>query len=46
VIAQDQDVAITEIGEEACLFRRVSARALIVVIGDVADQLQGMLVER
>jgi hypothetical protein len=29
----------SEIGEEACSFRVVSARALVVVIADVADQL-------
>ena len=37
---------MTEIGEEACSFLGVSARALVVVICDVADHLQGMLVER
>jgi hypothetical protein len=46
VIAQDQDVAMTEIGEEACSFLRVSARALVVVIGDVANHMKGMLVKR
>jgi hypothetical protein len=39
VVAQDQNVAITEIGEEACSFRVVSARALVVVIADIADKL-------
>jgi len=37
---------MTEIGEEACSFFGVSAGALVVVVGDVADHLQGMLVER
>ena len=37
---------MAEIGEEACSFLGVSARALVVVIGDVADHLQGVLVER
>ena len=46
MIAQDHDVAITEIGEQACAFLGVSPRALIVVIGDIADHLQRMLVER
>jgi hypothetical protein len=46
VIAQDQDVAITEISEQACSFVGASACALVVVIGDVPDHLQGMLVER
>ena len=36
---------ITEIGEEACSFLCASARAFVVVIGDVADHLQGMLVQ-
>jgi hypothetical protein len=39
-------VAIAEIGEEACPFRRVSARAIVIVIRDIADHLQGMLVQR
>jgi hypothetical protein len=30
-------VARTEIGEEACSFLGVSARALVVVVGDVAE---------
>ena len=46
VIAQDQDVAITEIGKEACPFLGGSAGAFVVVVGDVPDHLQGMLVER
>ena len=46
VVAQDQDVAMTKIGEEACSFFGVAARALVVVKGDVADHLQGVLVER
>jgi len=46
VVAQDQDVAIAEIGEEADALLGVSCRALVVMIRDVADHLQGMLVER
>ena len=46
MVAQDEDVAITEIGEEACSFLGLSAGAFVVVISDVADHLQGMLVER
>jgi len=38
VVAQDQDVAMTEIGEEASSFLGVSA--VVVVIGDVSDHLQ------
>src|SRR5438128_310163 len=46
VIAQDHDMAITEIGEEARAFLGASRRPLVVVIGDLADHLQCMLVER
>ena len=46
MIAQDHDVAITEIGEQARTLLGVSPRALIVVIGNVADHLQRMLIER
>ena len=46
VVAQDHDVAIAEIGEEARAFLRASPRALVVMIGDIADHLQRMLVER
>jgi hypothetical protein len=40
MIAQGQDVTITEIGEEACSFLGVSSGALVVVIREVADHLQ------
>ena len=46
MIAQDHDVAITEIGEQARAFLGVSPGAFVVVIGNVADHLQRMLVER
>jgi hypothetical protein len=46
VIAQHHNVAVTEIGEEAGAFIGVSPCALIVVVGDIADDLQRMLVER
>jgi hypothetical protein len=46
VIAQDQDVAIIEVGEKACSSLCTSARAFVVVIGDVADYLQGVLIQR
>jgi hypothetical protein len=36
MIAQDQDVAITEIGKEACSFLGFSARAFIAVVGSSA----------
>ena len=39
-------MAITEIRKEACSFLGLSARAFVVVIGDVTDYLQGVLVER
>jgi hypothetical protein len=46
VIAQDQDLAVTKIGEEASSFFWVSAGALVIVVSDVDDYLQRMLVER
>jgi hypothetical protein len=46
MIAQDHDVPIAEIGEQARALVGVSPRAFVVVIGDIADHLQRMLVER
>ena len=39
-------MAMTEIGEEACSFLCISARAFVVVISDVTDYLQGILIQR
>src|SRR5438445_5192055 len=39
-------MAITEIGEETRAFLGAPPRLLVVMIGDIADHLQRMLVER
>ena len=44
MVAQDQDMAMTEIDEKACSFFCASARAFVVVISNVADYLQGVLI--
>jgi hypothetical protein len=46
VIAQDQDVPIIEVSKEARSFLCASACAFVVVIGDVADYLQRVLIQR
>ena len=39
MIAQDQDVAIAEISKEARSFLGLSAGALVIMVGDMADHL-------